>query len=94
MEILLDIVGARVILFLSFLMAFGAVIGGAWILFAVYVKDHSDKIYPGVAIFVQNLLIFLRSVLFQQSKSNILIRFSHIFSTLVLKFGRKEDLGY
>ncbi|CAF3894117.1 unnamed protein product [Rotaria sp. Silwood2] len=67
-------VGARIILFIAFLLAFGSVIGGAWVLFGYYVPYKSDKLYPGIAIFSQNLAIFI--------------------STLILKFGRKEDLSY
>ncbi|CAF1575566.1 unnamed protein product [Rotaria magnacalcarata] len=67
-------VGARIILFIAFLLAFGSVIGGAWVLFGYYVPYKHDKIYPGIAIFSQNLAIFI--------------------STLILKFGRKEDLSY
>ncbi|CAF0858753.1 unnamed protein product [Adineta ricciae] len=68
-------VGARIILFIAFLLAFGSLIGGAWVLFGYYIPyKSSDKIYPGIAIFCQNLAIFI--------------------STVILKFGRKEDLGY
>ncbi|CAF0877021.1 unnamed protein product [Adineta steineri] len=67
-------VGARIMLFISFLLAFGSLIGGAWVLFGYYVPYKSDKLYPGIAIFSQNLAIFI--------------------STLILKFGRKEDLSY
>jgi hypothetical protein len=45
-------------------MAFGSLIGGAWVLFGYYVPYKSEKIYPGVAIFSQNLAIFIRFVFF------------------------------
>jgi len=57
-------VGARVVLFVAFLMAFGSLIGGAWVLFGYYVPYKSEKIYPGIAIFSQNLAIFIRFVFF------------------------------
>lgn len=59
---LLYYIGARVLLFIAFLLAFGAVIGGAWVLFGYYIPYKKDKLYPGVAIFVQNLAIFIRFV--------------------------------
>ena len=62
MKDLLDDIGARVLLFIAFLLAFGSVIGGAWVLFGYYIPHKKDKLYPGVAIFVQNLAIFIRSV--------------------------------
>lgn len=55
-------IGARVLLFLAFLMAFGSVIGGAWVFFGYYIPYKKDTLYPGVAVFVQNLLIFIRFV--------------------------------
>ena len=54
--------GARIILFIAFLLSFGALIGGAWVLFGYYVAYKKDPIYPGIAVFVQNLAIFLRFV--------------------------------
>ncbi|CAF3328105.1 unnamed protein product [Rotaria sp. Silwood1] len=46
--------GARIILFIAFLLAFGSVIGGAWVLFGYYVPYKSDKLYPGIAIFISS----------------------------------------
>ncbi|CAL1544525.1 unnamed protein product [Lymnaea stagnalis] len=71
--------GARVWLFLGFLLAFGALIAASWILFGFYVvgsnfylsKDVKPD-WPGIAVFLQNALIF--------------------FSAFVFKFGRTEDL--
>lgn len=51
---------ARVILFLSFLFVFGSVIAGAWIMIALYIIPNVEHVYPGVAIFLQSLLIFAR----------------------------------
>jgi hypothetical protein len=55
--------GARIILFIAFLLAFGALIGGGWVLFGYYVAYNKSPIYPGIAIFTQNLAIFIRFVL-------------------------------
>jgi len=75
----LGVMGARIWFFFGFLMGFGSLIGGAWILFGEYVypsKEHTDFLptntYPGVAFFLQNTFIFL--------------------SSLMYKFGRTEDL--
>ena len=62
MKLNICFIGARIILFIAFLLAFGALIGGAWVLFGYYVAYKKDPIYPGVAVFVQNLAIFLRFV--------------------------------
>jgi hypothetical protein len=51
---------SRVILFLSFLFVFGSVIAGAWIMIALYIIPNAEHIYPGVAVFLQSLLIFAR----------------------------------
>lgn len=79
--------GARVWLFIGFLLGFGALIGASWILFGFYVVNNKDMYrnitittapddykpeWAGVAIFLQNALIF--------------------FSSLLFKFGRTEDL--
>lgn len=53
---------ARVILFLSFLFVFGSVIAGSWILIALYIIPDNKPIYPGVAVFLQSLLLFFRFV--------------------------------
>jgi len=57
---------ARVWVFISFVLAFGGLLGSGWILFARYVVPDqstghlpSDK-WPGIALFLQNILIFLR----------------------------------
>jgi len=70
--------GARIWLFIGFMMGFGSLIAAFWILFGEYlVPNESNPFkpvhsYPGVAIFMQNLLIFGSSMLY--------------------KFGRSEDL--
>ncbi|CAF1612258.1 unnamed protein product [Rotaria magnacalcarata] len=54
---------ARIILFISFLFIFGSVIAGAWIMIALYLIPNAEHIYPGVAIFLQSLLIFTSTVI-------------------------------
>lgn len=60
-------VGARVWLFVGFLLAFGSLIASAWVLFGPYVanKDKDTPVYPGVAVFLQNLFIFLSGLIFK-----------------------------
>jgi len=63
--------GARMWFFFGFLMGFGALIGASYILFGEYVvkanKDTFDPnvTYPGVAIFLQNVCIFLASIVYK-----------------------------
>jgi len=70
--------GARIWLFVGFLLGFGSLIAAFWILFGEYLVSNPDNTfqpkhnYPGVAIFMQNILIFAAS--------------------LVYKFGRSEEL--
>ncbi|CAF1177732.1 unnamed protein product [Adineta steineri] len=54
---------ARVILFLSFLFVFGSVIAGAWLMIALYMIPNAKDIYPGVALFIQTLLIFASTLI-------------------------------
>merc|ERR1711934_681208 len=72
----LGAVGARIWLLVGFLGAFGAVIASLCVLFAAYVAHPpvvpDDKmgycptrVYPGLAIFLQNFFIFLGSVAFK-----------------------------
>ncbi|NP_998694.1 transmembrane protein 50A isoform X1 [Danio rerio] len=68
--------GARIWLFIGFMLAFGSLIASMWILFGGFVvtgTEHKDlSVYPGIAVFFQNAFIF--------------------FGGLVFKFGRTEDL--
>lgn len=51
---------------------------------------NAKHVYPGVALFIQSLLIFARYVIsYIFDMNNNLSIF--IFSTLILKFGRTED---
>ncbi|XP_071800935.1 transmembrane protein 50A-like [Asterias amurensis] len=59
--------GARVWLFIGFLMAFAGLIAASWILFGPYVvhPPNDGDPYPGVAIFLQNFLIFMSGIVFK-----------------------------
>ncbi|XP_005090730.1 transmembrane protein 50B [Aplysia californica] len=57
--------GARVWLFLGFLLAFGALIAASWILFGFYVVEYVQPDWPGIAVFLQNALIFFSAFLFK-----------------------------
>ncbi|KAF6122211.1 transmembrane protein 50B [Phyllostomus discolor] len=51
--------GARVWLFIGFMLMFGSLIASMWILFGAYVTQNTE-VYPGLAVFFQNALIFSR----------------------------------
>lgn len=57
--------GARVWLFIGFLLGFGALISASWILFGVYVVPDKQPVWPGIAVFLQNALIFFSSIVFK-----------------------------
>ncbi|XP_052810416.1 transmembrane protein 50B-like isoform X1 [Mya arenaria] len=57
--------GARVWLFIGFLLGFGALIAASWILFGLYVVPDKSPEWAGIAIFLQNALIFFSSILFK-----------------------------
>jgi len=64
--------GARIWLFVGFLLSFGSLIASAWVLFGPYVADNvaNDKgdklpVAPGVSVFMQNLFIFLAAMIFK-----------------------------
>ncbi|KAK4304429.1 hypothetical protein Pmani_023620 [Petrolisthes manimaculis] len=59
--------GARIWLFLGLMLSFGSLIGACWILFGAYVINVSvdTHTWPGVAIFLQNLLIFFSSIVYK-----------------------------
>lgn len=81
-----DFVGARIILFIAFLLAFGSLIGGAWVLFGYYIPYKKDTLYPGIAIFIQNLAIFIRFVWYLFFFIFYLFYFSaHWFLNLVVR---------
>lgn len=57
--------GARVWLFAGFLLGFGALIAASWILFGIYVVPKHDHVWPGVATFLMNALIFFGGLVFK-----------------------------
>lgn len=57
--------GARIWLFLGFLLAFGAIISAAWIMFGLYIVPNKPNVMPGVSIFIQNALIFAGALIFK-----------------------------
>jgi len=60
--------GARIWLFIGFLLAFGSLIASAWVLFGPYVANNIDPkipVGPGVSIFLQNLFIFFGAMIFK-----------------------------
>uniref|UniRef100_UPI00358E2AD5 transmembrane protein 50B-like isoform X2 n=1 Tax=Myxine glutinosa TaxID=7769 RepID=UPI00358E2AD5 len=63
--------GARIWMFVGFMMAFGSLIASMWILFGAYVvyRTADTPVYPGVAIFFQNALIFFAGLVFKFGRS-------------------------
>lgn len=57
--------GARVWLFIGFMLGFGALIAACWILFGVYVVPNKHPVWPGVAVFLQNAFIFFGGLVFK-----------------------------
>ncbi|XP_076029236.1 transmembrane protein 50A [Oratosquilla oratoria] len=57
--------GARIWLFLGFVLSFGSLIAACWILFGGYVMPDMDPQWPGVAIFLQNMFIFFGSIIYK-----------------------------
>ncbi|XP_062429340.1 transmembrane protein 50B isoform X1 [Rhea pennata] len=97
--------GARVWLFIGFMLMFGSLIASMWILFGAYVTQNTN-VYPGLAVFFQNALIFFRlflpltSPLVQLFLIQLNLRLQNMddqggrqySSTLIYKFGRTEEL--
>ncbi|NXL23635.1 TM50A protein, partial [Setophaga kirtlandii] len=59
------IAGARIWLFIGFMMAFGSLIASMWILFGGYVVKEKPVVYPGIAVFFQNAFIFFGGLVFK-----------------------------
>ncbi|XP_057303653.1 transmembrane protein 50B-like isoform X2 [Hydractinia symbiolongicarpus] len=57
--------GARIWLLIGFLFAFGGLIGACWVLFGSYVATDDPNTWPGVAVFLQNSLIFFSALVFK-----------------------------
>ncbi|KAL7644051.1 UNVERIFIED_CONTAM: hypothetical protein RMT77_004863 [Armadillidium vulgare] len=61
----LGLMGSRVWFFLGLMLTFGSMIGACWILFGGFVIPKVDPQWPGVAVFLQNMFIFLSSIIFK-----------------------------
>ncbi|XP_032156769.1 transmembrane protein 50A isoform X2 [Sapajus apella] len=57
--------GARIWLFIGFMLAFGSLIASMWILFGGYVAKEKVVVYPGIAVFFQNAFIFFGGLVFK-----------------------------
>jgi len=57
--------GARVWIFMGFVLSFMAIIAAVWILVAGYLITETTLVYPGYALFIQNMFIFAGSLLFK-----------------------------
>ncbi|XP_015781391.1 transmembrane protein 50A [Tetranychus urticae] len=60
---------ARTWLFVGFVLGFSSIIAATWILFAAYVIPNKQVIYPGIGLFLQNILIFAGSLVFKFGRS-------------------------
>ncbi|OWK53024.1 Transmembrane protein 50B [Lonchura striata] len=56
--------GARIWLFIGFMLMFGSLIASMWILFGAYVTQNTN-VYPGLAVFFQNALIFFSTLIYK-----------------------------
>ena len=57
--------GTRIWMVIGFLCSFGALIGASFILFGEYVYQKKHPSYPGTGFFMQNLLIFMATIIFK-----------------------------
>ncbi|GMT01863.1 hypothetical protein PENTCL1PPCAC_24037, partial [Pristionchus entomophagus] len=58
--------GARLWLMLSFCLAFACLVAATWLLFSDYVLPPGDhNIWPGVALFLHNFMIFAASLIYK-----------------------------
>uniref|UniRef100_A0A069DPH9 Putative conserved plasma membrane protein n=1 Tax=Panstrongylus megistus TaxID=65343 RepID=A0A069DPH9_9HEMI len=59
--------GARLWLFVGFVLGFAAVIASCWILFSEFIGNtkEKDSLWVGTALFLQNLFIFAGSLVFK-----------------------------
>nr|XP_026694166.1 transmembrane protein 50B-like [Ciona intestinalis] len=58
--------GARIWMLLGFLLTFGSLIAAMWVLFGIYVVNTTKgNSYPGVAVFLQNALIFFATLIYK-----------------------------
>lgn len=62
--------GARIWLFIGFVLGFATIIASTWILFADFVgPTNVVHQWPGIAIFMQNMLILVSSLIFKFGRS-------------------------
>jgi len=61
--------GARMWLFIGFVIGFGSLIASGWILFAGYVIPKHENKWPGTAVFLQNLFIFISALVYKFGRS-------------------------
>ena len=68
--------GSKIWFFFGFLMGFGSLIGAGWILFGEYLfydeqytNFAPESMWPGFAFFLQNLFIFISSVIYRFGRS-------------------------
>jgi len=64
---------ARIWLLASFTIAFGSILGSLWIAIVIWFSPPKDKpqplsVYPGIAILLQNILIFAAGLLYRFGK--------------------------
>ncbi|XP_026862635.1 transmembrane protein 50B-like [Electrophorus electricus] len=57
-------IGARLWLFIGFLIMFGSLIAAIWILFQAYIVP-GNPVYPGLSVFFQNLFIFFSTLMYK-----------------------------
>lgn len=56
---------AKACLLVGFILGFSALTGSVWILISEYASNKYTNAYPGVALLIQNILIFLGSLTFK-----------------------------
>lgn len=56
---------AKGCLLIGFILGFTALTGSVWILISHYASGTYGNVYPGVALLIQNILIFLGSLTFK-----------------------------
>lgn len=93
---------ARIFMFVSFILAFAGLLGSGWILFGLYVvPDRAGSLpkeqWPGVALLLQNILIFSRYLLSAMPMAPLCLVLTRAVcavyasggdSALVMRFGR------